>query len=248
MLERYRDEIAAIRRDNRKLSLSEMIDLIGGLKREEEPHNPYRILARLPLDLYVTASPSDLLAEALRASNPPKDPISVVHRWNVDMTSTSVFDDDPDFRPSVERPLVYHIFGRLDDDASMVLAEDSYFQFLLGFHRKETEIPPFVKGATGKRSLLFLGFQMDDWSFRVLFRSLLNQETREARARFPHVAVQVDPDDEQYVNPARARRYLESHLKTENIDIFWGSTEEFFVELEKRRAAWERHQGLGETP
>ena len=46
---------------------------------------------------------------------------------------------------------------------------------------------------------------MDDWLFRVLFRTILSQEGSQARQGYPHVAVQVDPEDDRIVNPRRAR-------------------------------------------
>ena len=44
----------------------------------------------------------------------------------------SVFEEDPEYKPDKDNPLVYHLFGRLDIPESLVLTEDDYFDFLVG--------------------------------------------------------------------------------------------------------------------
>jgi hypothetical protein len=88
-----------------------------------------------------------------------------------------------------------------------------------------------VRAALNNTSLLFLGFQMDNWEFRVFFRFLLMQEGREMLKFFSHAAAQIEPDEDRIVDLKRARKYLEEYFESENIAIFWGSTEEFLKGL-----------------
>ena len=81
---------------------------------------------------------------------------------------------------------------------------------------------------------MFLGFRLDEWDFRVLFRSIVNQEG-DRRGEHTHVAVQIDPEEGRTMEPERARRYLERYFQSSNITIYWGSTESFIKEL---RDAW----------
>jgi hypothetical protein len=78
---------------------------------------------------------------------------------------------------------------------------------------------------------------MDDWDFRVLFRSLMSQEGRSRRSRYAHVAVQIDPEEGHILEPERARRYLESYFQDADISIYWGSPSDFVREL------WQRWEG-----
>jgi hypothetical protein len=133
-----------------------------------------------------------------------------------------------------ESPLVYHLFGRLQVPESLVLTEDDYFDYLIGMTKRDDIIPPAVVRAWNDNALLFLGFQVDDWNFRVLFRSIMNQEGRARRKKKPHVAVQIDPEDGGSVDPFRARQYLERYFQDEDVNIYWGSTEEFISELWRR--------------
>ena len=57
-----------------------------------------------------------------------------------------------------------------------MLTEDDYFDFLIGVTANKDLIPKPVRRALADSALLFLGFQLDDWDFRVLFRSIAGQE------------------------------------------------------------------------
>jgi hypothetical protein len=118
----------------------------------------------------------------------------------------------------------------------VVLTEDDYFDYLIGVTSNKDLIPSVVRRALADTALLFLGFQMDDWNFRVLFRSLMSQEGRGRRNRYAHVAVQIDPEEGRTLAPERARRYLETYFQGADISIYWGSAEDFIRELQRR---WE---------
>lgn len=219
--------------DQCETSLNELISKVGAELRETHPAEPHRVLAQFPLPLYVTANFGNLLAEALAEVG--KSPRVELCRWNelVDMLP-SVYDDDPGYRPTAEAPLVYHLFGHLKEPDSVVLTEDDYFDYLIGVTRDKDLIPGVVRRALADTALLFLGFRMDDWDFRVLFRSLMSQEGRRRRSRYAHVAVQIDPEEGRIQEPERARAYLESYFQDADINIYWGTVEDFVRELDER--------------
>ncbi|MBN2392959.1 MAG: CHAT domain-containing protein [Anaerolineae bacterium] len=214
-------------------SLGDLITAAGVRQREQNVAEPHKVLAKLPLPIYITTDPSDLLKDALIAAG--KEPLVALCPWNEDVAQlTSVFDDDPDYRPDVQHPLVYHLFGHIQEPDSLVLTEDNYFDYLIGVTRDKNLIPGVVRRTLVDTALLFLGFQMDDWNFRVLFRSLMSQEGRRRRGRYAHVAAQIDPEGGRTLEPERARRYLESYFQDADISIFWGSVEDFVQELLSR--------------
>ena len=135
-----------------------------------------------------------------------KKPDIELCRWNDDLElPPPIYDEEPDYLPSKERPFVYHVFGHLRDPDSLVLTEDDYFDFLIGVTKNNDMIPHFVRSALTHTALLFLGFRLDEWDFRTLFRSLMSQEGRNLRKQFSHVAVQIDPEEGQMSDPERAR-------------------------------------------
>jgi hypothetical protein len=254
MLNRHAEDLPAELRSvsPKQLSLEDLLQTFDRmlrelwLRRQEDETEPHRLLAGLPFRLYVTTNPDSLLAEALVAAG--KRPEIEICRWNEDLALLSSIEDrEPDYRPDSKlRPLLYHLFGRLDrpptpdaDDfnplESLVLTEDDYFDFLIGATRNNSLIPRVVRRALSDSGLLFLGFQLDDWNFRVLFRSIMGQPGGERRKGYKHVAVQIDPEEGRVQEPERARRYLESYFRGADIDIYWGTVEDFFKEL---RAAY----------
>ncbi len=234
----------------------------GARLRAAEPSEPHRVLASLGCPLYVTTNPDDLLADALREvpAPPPAerrvDPQVELCRWHDDIDmSKFVFagagrqsapaEEGDGYTPSAERPLVYHLFGHLSVPDSLVLTEDNYFDYLIGVSRKgkENPIPTYVRAALARTALLFVGFKIDDWDFRVFFRSLRNQPSGFLRKKIKHVAVQIDPEADRFLDPERARRYLQKYFVGADIYVYWGSTEDFLGELSARWEAFRQgHQ------
>jgi hypothetical protein len=213
-----------------KASLDELFAAVSKVARERNPNDPYKVLAELPLPIFVTTNAASLLAEALRAVG--KDPVVELCRWNEDVEDLpSIYDDEPEYQPSVERPLVYHMFGIFDEPDSLVLTEDDYFDFLIGASSNKELIPIAVREALADTALLFLGFRLDDWSFRVVFRTLMTQQGRSRRSRYAHIAGQVLPEEGRFLEPERAKKYLESYFDDADISIYWGSAADFTREL-----------------
>ena len=196
------------------------------------------MLASLPLPIYITTNPGNLLGEALAAAG--KDPVVEICRWSEELTTLpSIYDREPDYRPTAQRPLVYHLFGRLDEAESVVLTEDDYFDYLIGVTSNNDLIPAVVRRALTDTALLFLGFNLDEWDFRVLFRSIMQRKGRNRRGRYAHIAAQIDPEQGQILEPDGARRYLEEYFGDADISIFWGRVEDFAAELAAR---WKNSQ------
>ncbi len=218
----------------KQASLDELISTIINQRRATQgATEPHDVLAKMPLPIFVTTEPSRRMGDALEAAD--KDPQLEICRWfpGLDLLP-SVYDNEKEYRPSVERPLVYHLFGRIDEPDSVVLTEDDYFDFMIGVKLDEDLIPSVVRRALADTALLFLGFRMDEWDFRVLLRSIMNQEGSRRRHSYTHVAVQIDPEESSIIDPEGARRYLESYFQDADISIYWGSADDFVRELAER--------------
>jgi hypothetical protein len=117
---------------------------------------------------------------------------------------------------------------------SYVVTEDDYFKYLLTVNSQadaKTLIPRPVQSALTANALLFFGFRLDDWSFRVLLRSIFNKEGSAARGVGenvkPCIGAQVQPDEERIENPVRAAAYYEKYFQGSKINTFWGNVNEF---------------------
>ena len=232
ILQRYRAQLPA---DKRQAELDELVSLVATLPEAEPAMQPYRAVAKLRAPIYFTTSPTNLLHDVLRASDGVK-PEVVICPWKKDLIlEPSVFEKEPGYRPTPERPLVYHLFGRLSQPESLVLTEDDYFDYLLGVTENNDLMPDFVRRAMTDASLLFLGFNLDDWSFRVLFRNIANRQSAELMKKYGPTAAQIDPAGGYIIEPEGARLYLQNYFGRDwHFGFFWGSVADFGRELAQR--------------
>ncbi|MGZ3460908.1 MAG: SIR2 family protein, partial [Archangium sp.] len=175
----------------------------------------------------------ELLTEALREAG--KKPRVEFCRWKADLADTEMYpllgETEPDYQPDSRNPLVYHLFGRHKIPESRVLTQDDYLDFLIGYTKNDKLVPSVVKAKLSKSALLFIGFQLEELRFRVLFRSIFAQEGSSSLRNYAHIAAQVDPESGRIQEPEGARKYLESYFLETKVNIYWGETSDFMEEL-----------------
>ncbi|MRS02899.1 SIR2 family protein, partial [bacterium] len=237
IMRRFKDDLPD---EARNFKLDQLIETTAMKRWERNPVEPHNILAQLPFSIYITTNPDNLLSKALMRA--AKNPRSEICRWNERLSNLPTTEDsEPDYYPDFKNPLIFHLFGRLNEQDpqveldSLVLTEDDYFDYLIGVTKYKKMIPTAVQSALTNTALLFLGFKMDDWNFRVFFRSIMSQGGGQLRRKYTHVAVQIDPEESRILEPERARSFLESYFGGAQISIYWGSVEDFMSELNRRR-------------
>jgi hypothetical protein len=210
-----------------------LLSAVARERRRSDPADPHRVLARLPCKLYLSTNPDRLLRDALEDAG--KRPQVDYCQWRDDVAWPAPLNEqDPSFRLSPDEPLVYHFFGGFALKNSLVLTADDYFDFLIGATMKRDSILKAVIRALADSALLYLGFRVDDWSFKVLFRCLVNKHVGEVSKGYAHVAVQVDPDTGGFTNPGQARDYLGTYYLRQEVSIIWCPIEEFMQQLQQR--------------
>ncbi len=229
LLNRYGDDLPDTLQE---APLDDLLKAVGAQHREHHPAEPYKVLAELPFPIYIITNPGNLLEEALAAAG--KEPRVELCRWNDYVESPSIYDEEPDYKPDEKQPLVYHLFGSLKDPDSLILTEDDYFDYLIGVTRNNDLIPKVVRRALTDTALLFLGFQMDAWNFRILFRSIMSHEGGRRRKRYAHVAAQINLEEGRILEPERARRYLKKYFEDAEISIYWGNAEDFVRDFQRQ--------------
>jgi hypothetical protein len=201
-----------------------------------ESDEPHWVLAQAPFEVFVTTALDRLLVEALQAVG--KEPREELFPWNEDGEWPPLIKEiEPNYVPTPEQPLVYHLFGRLDVDHSLVITEDDYFDYLIGASKNRALFSDEVRARLAETALLFLGYEMDGWDFRVLFRSIMSQAgpTLSKRKKIAHAGVQVDLPETRIQKIDRAREYLQSYFQESNIHIYWGGVEDFSRDLRQQR-------------
>jgi hypothetical protein len=206
--------------------LQRAMELVSEAHWNPENPGPYQYLAQLRLPIYINTNYGDLLATALRKAG--ANPVSRLAPWN------SAIPEERwqyDGEPTPDQPLIYHLFGHYDEPASLVLAEDDYFDYLINMTRYSDKVPKRVRSALSSTALIFLGFRLDDWAFRVLFRLIWGQAGSSMLQRKSHAAVQIEPDEGRIVDAGRARSYLMDYFQKGHVTLYWGGAEDFLREL-----------------
>lgn len=117
----------------------------------------------------------------------------------------------------------------------MVLTEDDYLDFLTVTSGTKWLMPPRVEKAFADTRLLFLGYSLEDMTFKVLLRRIATVIRRIERS---HLTVQLRPVSEKdgpvgqqriAIREAYVRRLLGNRAK-----VYWGSCDEFAAELAAR--------------
>jgi hypothetical protein len=212
----------------------------AGARLRQDDLDPFRLLARLPVEVYLTATPDPLLADALRAADPPRPPVVDYARWTDALEGKSrAFDEaDKDQRISREQPLVFHLFGTLAEPDSLVLTEDDFFDYLIHVVKdtNNTAIPNLVRTAWSQHALMLLGFDLDDWTFRALYRAIVHEPGHLLRMKQGTLsaAVQLTPDEERNLRPQSALQYLEQVFGSESISLSWSEPRDFLREVWQR--------------
>jgi hypothetical protein len=219
-------QFVGVQRDDAMYPKEELCRALTGIgppdfSRDGEPH---AVLADLPLSVYVTTNYDDFMAAALRERR--RDPRREICRWN---GSPSLRAEpivlDPAFVPTPANPVVFHLHGHLDLPESIVLTEDDYLDFLVAVSRNENLLPHQIQKALAGASLLFIGYRLADWDFRVLHRGIVM--AGEQSLRRLSVTVQLRPTD-------AAREYLDKYFGSMKVRVYWGTAADFVAELSHR--------------
>jgi CHAT domain/SIR2-like domain len=212
----------------------------AGARLRQNEFDPFRLLARLPVEVYLTATPDPLLADALSAADPPREPIVEYARWTDALKlKPRTFDEGNKYQSiSREHPLVFHLFGTLDEPDSMVLTEDDFFDYLIHVVQdtNNTAIPGLVRAAWSNNALILLGFDLDDWTFRALYRAIIYEPGHSLRLKQGTLsaAVQLTPEEDRNLRPQSALEYLEQVFGSESISLSWSEPQEFLREVWQR--------------
>jgi hypothetical protein len=219
-----------------KKKVNTLTELIASLDWKaltaDDPNEAHRVAARLDLPLYLTTNPDSFMTEALKAAG--KQPAREVCKWNDNLSDLPSHLGKGDYAPTPETPMVYHLFGTDERADSLVLTEDSYLDYLVKVSTERERIPEVIRDALTNNSLMFLGFSLRDWEFRVIMRGLV--ATQERRVKLKHVAVQLDVTDVIEGDMGAVQDFLQKYFQDAQINVFWGSTQQFVAEL---REQWE---------
>jgi hypothetical protein len=189
----------------------------------------FTTLANIPFKGYVSTNPDTLIEEALNRRGVGGAVIWPLGRNTERGAAPQGVPSTPD------RPLVSYLYGSIQDRNSLVLTEDDYYQQLVTAAQNESPMPKLNQMFTSS-SLIFLGFRLHEWDFRVLFRRIkLIKAWPKHHELFNHVAVQIDSTSTRgTASEQTVKRFLKHFFNSPRIEVFRGSAGAFVKELEGR--------------
>jgi len=215
-------------------------DILGNIVEAlyQDENDPCRILSDLNAKVYVTANANSVLEMMLKRAG--KVPADLVSQWRDERRDPRA---EPAFQgePTNTKPLIYYVYGRMTKEETWILTEDDFFDYLIRTSKYDL-MPLVISDALTTNSLLFLGFALDDWKFRILFRIIMAKGGSSHLEGYNHVGVQLDPDEHTAADAVRAKTYLERYFNKAEIDIYWGSTAEFLRELRDRLKSFQEEE------
>jgi len=142
----------------------------------------------------------------------------------------------PPLHLDVKNPTVVHLFGRYDNAGQMTVTEDDFFDLLIRMSREQGFFDPAVRSQLATSSLLFVGFRLDDWRFRLLLRGFGAQLAYTGISSI--AVVQVDPEDipdghDEGTVSGFVERYFTSG-RVVDVRAYVGSAQAFAADLERR--------------
>jgi hypothetical protein len=205
-----------------------------------EGAEPHHVLASWPVPVYLTTNYDDFMVKALQANK--REAHRDFCRWNRELADhPGVWQREPNYLPTAETPIVYHMHGNSDLAKSLVATEDDYLEFVYNIaksgsmtktvDRSWEMLPTWIMRAISNHCLMFLGYSLLDWSFRVIFRWLV-LSLRQTQTRLK-VAVQLSPFADEATND-RAQIYLREYFQhVFDVTVFWGDARQFISEVHR---------------
>lgn len=199
-----------------------------------DPLEPHRALARLPLPVYITTNYDDFMSQALKCQH--WEPKRVLCQWNKAVKdyvrdNPTILETEPGYKPTVANPIVFHLHGYVPVVESLVLTEDDYMDFLVNISSNSDLIPPQISRALTANTLLFIGYRITDWNFRVLLKSF--GRYMESSVTRLNVAVMLPPKASESTEK-KAEDYLTKYYDNIDVRVYWGTARDFVKELQQR--------------
>lgn len=196
--------------------------LIEAMRREVNkdgiiPSPALHMLAALPFPIIITTNYDNLfdraLSKARTKEGKEKQPVIRVYRpdWN----------DRPDSvpaEPTEETPILLKVHGTFDQPDSVVVTEEDYLHFVQKMSNNDVHPIHFrIRSKMMDWPVLFIGYSLRDYNFRLLFRTL-RWQLPEADMRL-YYSVDPKPDGVIALVSQRNTRFNVSFVRSDLWDF-----------------------------
>ncbi len=175
----------------------------------------YQHLAKLPVSIIINVTPDNFIQRALREQG--KQCLSIHYNFH---RETAINIDIE--KINIENPLVYNLFGSLDETESIVLTEEDQLEFIRNVVKDDPRIPEEILGQFDHRkTYLFFGFDLENWQFRLLLDGLKIREENTTLA----------PKQNRYMITETTKSFYEERFNFQFVDK---ESDDFLEELKEK--------------
>ena len=152
------------------LQRKKLIDHLRVLLRKNKKPSPILImLMGLPFQIIVTTNYDDLAEQALRRWD--KEPEVFVYNHTIGSITSDMSED-----PTADTPMIFKMHGDLAqrDQDTIVITDEDYINFIQRMTEKDPSqpVPQTIRYRMAKWPTLFVGYSLQDYNLRLLFRTL----------------------------------------------------------------------------
>jgi TIR domain/SIR2-like domain len=144
-------------------------------------------------DLFVSTTPDSLLESAINLVRSGGTPATDVVSYSPNRVA-----DLPCERDRLERPLVYHLFGKLAASPSYVISDEDLLEFICAL-QSEHLVPERLFHELEHSHLLFIGSNFTNWLARLFLRMAKRQRLSDPRDVGEVLADDHTSDDDRLV-------------------------------------------------
>lgn len=221
----YRNEsLFLFRNEASKNKIAYRLKKVYSEFESEIEYNLFKKILQLPLPLVISLNPDTYFSQAARR-------LGINHQFSYfQFNGKESFQFGP---PTSDKPLIYNLFGSLDQDESLLLDYEDLFQFLGAIipDGLPQELRHKLKEAS---SFLFLGFDFNKWYSQLLIQLLTGE--RKGRHKFALETKISDPQAKNFLVHQFQIQFLGKEQKI--LDSLFGLLDEAGL----LRKTEERHQ------
>ena len=156
----------------------------------------YRKIAAIPFSMIFTLTPDDLLQKVFDEKKVNYHPDFYLKNQPPRQVETPI-------TPTANSPLIYNMFGFIQNRDSLVLTYDDLFDYLNSVLAEQSMHPDIKQTIKKMENFIFLGISFDKWYMRLLLKMLYRLQGRDEFLRFANDVILEDDVKTLFVDQFR---------------------------------------------
>lgn len=156
----------------------------------------YGKIASIPFSMIFTLTPDDLLQQVF-------DERKVNYNPDFYLKNQPPRQVDTPITPTAGSPLIYNLFGFIQNRDSLVLTYDDLFDYLNSVLAEQSMHPDIKQTIKKMENFIFLGISFDKWYMRLLLKMLYRLQGRDEFLRFANDVILEDDVKTLFVDQFR---------------------------------------------